>query len=96
MGNATNPEQWAAQERLRFIEKSAFWRGTVNRPDLLAVFRISQAQSSADLQKYQELNPDSLVYNLNRKRYDGAESMTCVLHEPRWERPKCQGVATIA
>lgn len=85
MGNATNPEQWAAQERLRFIEKCAFWRGTVNRLDLQTVFGVSQAQTSADLQKYLELNPGSLIYSLNRKRYEGAPVMKCKLHEPNLE-----------
>lgn len=82
MGNITNPEQWAAQERLRFIEKCAFWRGTVNRQDLQSVYGVSQAQSSADLQKYLEINPGSLIYSLNRKRYEGAPTMSCKLHEP--------------
>jgi hypothetical protein len=85
MGNATNPEQWAAQERLRFIEKCVFWRGTVNRQDLHRIYGVSQAQASADLQKYQELNPGALVYSLNRKRYEGAPTMRCRLHEPSLE-----------
>lgn len=63
-------------ERMRFIERSAYWRGTVNRQDLARVFGLSMAQASADLQRYQQENPGALVYNLNRKRYEGAEGMT--------------------
>ena len=85
MGNATNPEQWAAKERLRFIERSAFWCGLVNRGDLQRVFGVSAAQASADLQKFQELSPGALIYNLNKKRYEGAEAMVCRLHEPHLE-----------
>jgi WYL domain len=76
MGNRSNTEQWAVMERLRFIERCAYWRGTVNRQDLARVFGLSMAQASADLQQYQQENPGALVYNLNRKRYEGAEGMT--------------------
>jgi WYL domain len=75
MGNKSNTEQWAVMERMRFIERSAYWRGTVNRQDLARVFGLSMAQASADLQQYQQENPGALVYNLNRKRYEGAEGM---------------------
>lgn len=85
MGNKTNSENWAAQERLRAIERAAWWRGWVKRKDLAALFGVSMAQASSDLQKYQELNPGALVYQMTRKRYEGSEAMTCVLHEPRLE-----------
>jgi hypothetical protein len=62
-------------ERLRFIERSAFWRGIINRQDLVKVFGLSMAQASSDLQKYQQTNPGALVYNMNKKRYEGAEGM---------------------
>jgi hypothetical protein len=82
MGNLSNPDLWIAAERLRYIEKSGFWRGTVARADLATVYGVSSAQATADLQKYLELNPDSLIYSLNRKRYEAPESMVCVRHEP--------------
>ena len=85
MGNATNEKQWAAMERLRFVEKSAFWRGSVNRQDLMTTFGLSSAQATSDLQKFQEMSPKALIYNLNRKRYEGAPDMRCVLHEPSLE-----------
>lgn len=75
MGNTSNPKQWATMERMRFIERSAYWRGSVNRQDLQEVFGLSKAQSSADLQKYQEENPGALGYNMKRKRYEGALEM---------------------
>ena len=82
MGNTTNRDQWAGRERLLFIERAAWWRGVVNRQDLRAMFGISAAQSSADLQGYQELNPGALAYNLKTKRYEARPEMSCVLHEP--------------
>ncbi|MCU0797370.1 MAG: helix-turn-helix domain containing protein, partial [Akkermansiaceae bacterium] len=82
MGNDTNMENWAARERLRWIERAVWWRGWVGRPDLAAMFGISAAQASSDLQRYQELNPGALAYHLGRKRYEGTEGMRCVMHEP--------------
>ncbi len=85
MGNQTNEKQWAAAERLRYIERCAFWRGTINRADLQRLYGLSSAQASSDLQRYAELNPGALVYNLQRKRYEGAPAMRPRLHEPRLE-----------
>ncbi len=85
MGNTSNKDQWAARERLHFIERLAWWRGVVNRGDLREVFGISRAQASADLQAYQELNPAALAYNVRAKRYESRPEMHCTLHEPRME-----------
>lgn len=85
MGNTTNREQWAGRERLAFIERTAWWRGAVNRRDLQEVFGISAAQASADLQAYLELNPGALAYNLRAKRYEARPEMGWVLGEPRLE-----------
>jgi WYL domain len=85
MGNQTNEKQWAAAERLRHIERCAFWRGSINRSDLQRLYDLSSAQASSDLQRYAELNPGALVYNLNLKRYEGTAAMRPVLHVPRLE-----------
>jgi len=82
MGNVTNEANWAAQERLRFIERCAWWRGVVNRKDLVAVFGVSMAQASADIQKYVEQNAGSMVYDVKGKKYDGVAGMKCVYGEP--------------
>ena len=79
MGNSTNTEQWAAMERLRFIERAAWWRGRVGRQDVSEVFGVGAAQVSADFQKYLELNPGALAYSLSRKRYEGTPGMRRLL-----------------
>lgn len=85
MGNLTNEKQWAAVQRLAFVEKAAYWRGSVNRQDLIKGFGVSPAQATADLQKFQELCPDVLDYHLKRKRYESSPGMVCTLHQPRLE-----------
>lgn len=82
MGNTTNAENWAARERLRWIEVNLWWRGWVGRGDLREMFGISAAQSSSDLQRYQELNPRAMAYQTSRKRYESSPRMRCCLHEP--------------
>ena len=83
MGNKTNDQNWAATERLRFIETCAWWKGIVNRQDLCGLFGVSMAQASSDLQRYLELNPAAFVYNLRQKRYEAQATMTCVMSKPR-------------
>lgn len=90
MGTATNPEQWAAMERLRFIERAAWWRGMVRRQDVSDVFGVGAAQVSVDIQKYQEMNPGSLVYSLNRKRYEGTPDMARMLDNSTLEEAVAQ------
>lgn len=85
MGNTSNLEQWAARERMTFVERTAYWRGVVNRGDLTQIFGVSAAQASADLTRYQEANPGALLYQMRKKRYEGTKEMQCVLHEPRLE-----------
>ncbi len=85
MGNSSTKDQWAGRERLAFIERTAWWRGVVNRGDLRDVFGISAAQASADLQGYQELNPTALAYNVRSKRYEARAEMTCLMHSPQLE-----------
>lgn len=85
MSNKSNEPNWAARERLSFIETCAWWKGIVNRTDLTDLFGVSLAQASMDIQRYQELNPEAMTYNLRLKRYEVAEAMKCVLGRPRLE-----------
>ncbi len=83
MGNKTNDQNWAATERLRFIEVCAWWKGIVNRHDLVSLFGISMVQASSDLQRYLEMNPGAFVYNLRQKRYEPVAEMKCLMTRPR-------------
>jgi len=85
MGNRTRPEFFKTKERLRYIEQAAFWRGYVNRQDIAAAFGLSMAQASADLQAYQEANPNALAYSLSAKCYTWAPKAKPVLHKPDFD-----------
>ncbi|MCW1913044.1 WYL domain-containing protein [Luteolibacter sp. GHJ8] len=85
MSFLTNDENWATRERLRRVEFLLWWRGWIGRQDLLESFGISPAQASGDLQRYAGLNPGAMIYQTSRKRYESAEGMTCILHEPSFE-----------
>jgi len=85
MGNKTKDQNWAATERLRFIEVCAWWKGIVNRNDLVGLFGISMAQASLDLQRYLEMNPDAFVYNLRQKRHEPVAEMKCLMTKPRMD-----------
>ena len=69
MSNATNPGPWYSRCRLAWLERRAESTGRINRADLIETFGISAAQSSADLQAYQKLNPGALSYDLTSKCY---------------------------
>lgn len=86
MSIKTNEPNWAARERLRYIETCAWWKGIVNRTDLTGLYGVSLAQASMDIQLYHEMNPASMTYNLRLKRYEATEAMTCMLGRPRLEQ----------
>lgn len=85
MINQYNENNWAVRERLRYIENCAWWKGFVNRQDLTEMFGVSMAQASTDMQRFLDLSPDSLAYNLRLKRYEARSTMECVGIQPRLE-----------
>jgi hypothetical protein len=75
-----------ARFRLVHIEKVAYWRGRVGRADLMDTYDLSAAQASSDFGRYLGLNPDSLRYDLRRRRYFWVPGAKPVLHEPDFAR----------
>jgi hypothetical protein len=73
---------WSERQRLAFIERMLFWRGWINRRDLIEFFGISMPQSSNDLVAYQTINPTACLYNTRRKRYEVSPSMQPILIVP--------------
>lgn len=55
--------------RVEFIEFRLLWEGRVSRRDLIEQFRISPAQASADLKRYQESAGSGVAYDERTKAY---------------------------
>ena len=73
---------WSERQRLLFVERLLFWRGTINRRDLCDYFDISMPQATKDLVTYTTLNPGACQYNVRRKCYVASLRMKAVLREP--------------
>lgn len=71
--------------RLRHLERVAYWRGRVCRADLTDTYDISGVQASNDFQRYLELNPEALRYDLRRKRYLWNPTAAPALYRPSFE-----------
>lgn len=73
---------WSEQQRLLFIERLLYWRGTINRRDLCDYFGISLPQATNDLVAYSTLNPSACQYDVRRKCYVATGRMEPVLRDP--------------
>jgi len=75
---------WSERQRLAFLERVLFWRGWVNRKDLIAKFGISVPQATNDMVAYQTLNPTACLYNTRKRRYEVAPGMKPLLIVPEF------------
>lgn len=82
MGKAQTIGGWSERQRLAFIERLLYWRGTINRRDLCDHYGISLPQATKDLVSYTTLNPAACQYDVRRKCYVAAARMRPVLIEP--------------
>lgn len=73
---------WSERQRLAFIERLLYWRGTINRRDLCDQYGISLPQATKDLVSYTTLNPAACQYDVRRKCYVAETRMRLVLVEP--------------
>ncbi len=73
---------WSERQRLLFVERLLYWRGTINRRDLCGHFGISLPQATKDLVAYTTLNAGGCHYDVRRKCYVASESMEMVFQEP--------------
>ena len=86
MGKAASNLRWGVEQRLEFIEFRLFWEGGINRSDLISHFGVSVPQASNDLSQYQELAPENIAYNKNKKRYEPTDSFRPRFLEPDADR----------
>ncbi len=62
-------ERWFEKHRMEWIEEMLHVYGFINRGHLMRKFDLSTAQASHDLQNFQTLHPDAMLYDLTRKQY---------------------------
>lgn len=74
--------KWEVARRLEEIEMCLYWKGHVQRANLIDVFGISPQQASADFAHYQEIAPENMLFNGSLKRYEPTERFTPVLVSP--------------
>jgi len=59
--------RWFEKQRIEWIKNR---KEPFNRSDLMSAFDISLPQASCDIQKYITMFPNSLMYNMKKKRYE--------------------------
>jgi WYL domain-containing protein len=77
-----SPLRWSVERRLAYIEDLLFWRGEVNRTDLVRRFGVSMSQASADIGRYLALSPPGVGYDKSAKRYVADAAFRPVLAPP--------------
>lgn len=60
---------YAADQRLRFIDLMLLLYGHINRKALIEMYGIASACASHDLKRYNDLYPGNMVYDKFSKTY---------------------------
>lgn len=60
---------FTVRQRLEHIERCLFWKGELQRADIVDTFGVNPAQAAADFSTYMALAPGNMDYNKSRKRY---------------------------
>ncbi|XLZ71485.1 WYL domain-containing protein [Massilia sp. SR12] len=64
------------------IERCLFWKGEVQRADLVDTFEVTAVQAAKDFRLYMERFPGKMVYNQSRRRYLPQPGFVPVLIRP--------------
>ncbi|MFM0473993.1 helix-turn-helix transcriptional regulator [Paraburkholderia strydomiana] len=70
-------------QRLMHLERCLFWRGELQRADLIEAFGINPIQAAKDFRIYMERFPDNMEYNKSRRRYLPLPGFAPKLIEPK-------------
>lgn len=71
MSKATSPADlpFTVRQRMAHIERCLFWKGELQRADLIERFGVNPAQAATDFSAYMAIAPGNMDYNKSRKRY---------------------------
>jgi len=67
--NENPSRRWSIEKRLEFIDFQLFWRGVINRSDIIKRFKVSMPQASSDLSIYKSVAANNLEYDLRERKY---------------------------
>lgn len=56
-------------QRMAHIERCLFWKGELQRADIVNTFGVNPAQAAADFSAYMAMAPGNMDYDKSRKRY---------------------------
>lgn len=70
------------RQRLMHVERCLFWKGELQRADLVDTFGINPVQAATDFRVYMEMCPGNMEYNKSRRRYLPLAEFTPRLIEP--------------
>jgi len=70
-------------QRLMHLERCLFWRGELQRADLIDTFGINPIQAAKDFRVYMERYPNNMEYNKSRRRYLPLPGFAPKLIEPK-------------
>lgn len=69
MATAAEELPFARQERLRFVEATLIWEGSIQRSRVCEIFGVSANHVTRDLTLYEEQHPGSLEYRPRQRAY---------------------------
>lgn len=65
----TSDLPFTVRQRMEHIERCLFWKGELQRADIVDKFGVNPAQAATDFSTYMALAPGNMDYNKSRKRY---------------------------
>lgn len=72
----------SVRQRLMHIERCLFWKGEVQRADLIDTFEVTTVQAAKDFRLYMERFPGKMAYNQSRRRYIPQSAFSPALIRP--------------
>lgn len=60
---------YTVRQRMEHIERCLFWKGELQRADLMDRFGVNPTQAATDFATYMMIAPGNMDYNKSRKRY---------------------------
>ena len=71
VSSVTTPDAlpYTVRQRMEHIERCLFWKGELQRADLVDRFGVNPVQAASDFSTYMAIAPGNMDYNKSRKRY---------------------------